>query len=156
MAYTSNENEVKLLSDGEYECVIDDIKEKTYGMENKTCLSIQFRVRSDVEQVGKNRIVFETLYKSKETNDYNGKRIGNLLNACGLPVGESKDTIKEVCDFCKGAYLIVGIGTRMNEYLGKNENYVKFYGKTKNGSKASTLSTEPKQEEEISDDMLPF
>ena len=83
MAYTSNENEVKLLTDGEYECVIDDIKEKTYGMENKTCLSIQFRVRSDVEQVGKNRIVFETLYKSKETNDYNGKRIGNLLNACG-------------------------------------------------------------------------
>ena len=61
MAYTSNENEVKLLNDGEYECVIDDIREKTYGMENKTCLSIQFRVRSDVEQVGKNRIVFETL-----------------------------------------------------------------------------------------------
>ena len=106
--------------------------------------------------VKKNRIVFETLYKSKETNDYNGKRIGNLLNACGLPVGESKDTIKEVCDFCKGAYLLVGIGTRNNEYLGKNENYVKFYGKTKNGSKASTLQTEPKQEEEISDDMLPF
>ena len=108
------------------------------------------------KQAGKNRIVFETLYKSRETNDYNGKRIGNLLNACGLPVGESKDTISEVCEFCKGAYLLVGIGTRNNEYLGKNENYVKFYGKTKNGSKASTLSTEPKQEEEISDDMLPF
>ena len=91
-----------------------------------------------------------------ETNDYNGKRIGNLLCACGLPVGKSKDTIKEVCEFCKGAYLLVGIGTRMNDYLGKNENYVKFYGKTKNGSKASTLVNEPKQEEEISDDMLPF
>lgn len=156
MAYTSNENEVKLLNDGEYECVIDDIREKNYGTENKACLSIQFRIRSDVEQAGKNRIVFETLYKSKETNDYNGKRIGNLLNACGLPVGESKDTIKEVCEFCKGAYLIAGIGIRMNDYLGKNENYVKFYGKTKNASKASTLSNEPKQEEEISDDMLPF
>lgn len=156
MAYTSNENEVKLLNDGEYECVIDDIREKTYGMENKTCLSIQFRIRNDVEQAGKNRIVFETLYKSKETNDYNGKRIGNLLNACGLPVGESKDTISEVCEFCKGAYLLVGIGTRNNEYLGKNENYVKFYGKTKNASKASTLTTEPKQSDEISDDMLPF
>lgn len=156
MAYTSNENEVKLLNDGEYECVIDEIKEKTYGMENKTCLSIQFRVRSDVEQAGKNRIVFETLYKSKETNDYNGKRIGNLLCACGLPVGESKDTISEVCKFCKGAYLLVGIGIRMNDYLGKNENYVKFYGKTKNALKASTLVNEPKQEEEISDDMLPF
>ena len=156
MAYTSNENEVKLLNDGEYECVIDDIKEKTYGMENKTCLSIQFRIRSEVEQAGKNRIVFETLYKSKETNDYNGKRIGNLLCACGLPVGESKDTISEVCKFCKGAYLIAGIGIRMNDYLGKNENYVKFYGKTKNASKASTLVNEPKQEEEISDDMLPF
>lgn len=156
MAYTSNENEVKLLNDGEYECVIDEIKEKTYGMENKTCLSIQFRIRSDVEQAGKNRIVFETLYKSKETNDYNGKRIGNLLCACGLPVGKSKDTISEVCKFCKGAYLLVGIGIRMNDYLGKNENYVKFYGKTKNASNASTLVNEPKQEEEISDDMLPF
>lgn len=156
MAYTSNENEVKLLNDGEYECVIDDIREKTYGMENKTCLSIQFRVRNDVEQAGKNRIVFETLYKSKETNDYNGKRIGNLLCACGLPVGESKDTISEVCKFCKGAYLLAGIGIRMNDYQGKNENYVKFYGKTKNASKASTLVNEPKQEEEISDDMLPF
>lgn len=156
MAYTSNENEVKLLNDGEYECVIDDIREKTYGMENKTCLSIQFRIRSDVEQAGKNRIVFETLYKSKETNDYNGKRIGNLLCACGLPVGKSKDTISEVCKFCKGAYLLVGIGIRMNDYLGKNENYVKFYGKTKNASKASTLTPEPKQEEDISDDMLPF
>ena len=132
MAYTSNENEVKLLNDGEYECVIDDIREKTYGMENKNCLSIQFRIRSD------------------------GKRIGNLLNACGLPVGKSKDTISEVCEFCKGAYLLAGIGIRMNDYLGKNENYVKFYGKTKNASKASTLSNEPKQEEEISDDMLPF
>lgn len=156
MAYTSNENEVKLLNDGEYECVIDDIREKTYGMENKTCLSIQFRIRSDVEQAGKNRIVFETLYKSKETNDYNGKRIGNLLCACGLPVGKSKDTISEVCKFCKDAYLLVGIGTRMNDYLGKNENYVKFYGKTKNASKASILTSEPKQEEDISDDMLPF
>ena len=156
MAYTSNENEVKLLNDGEYECVIDDIREKTYGMENKTCLSIQFRIRSDVEQAGKNRIVFETLYKSKETNDYNGKRIGNLLCACGLPVGESKDTISEVCKFCKGAYLLAGIGIRMNDYQGKNENYVKFYGKTKNASKASTLTPEPKQEEDISDDMLPF
>ena len=44
----------------------------------------------------------------------------------------------------------------MNDYLGKNENYVKFYGKTKNASKASTLQTEPKQDDEISDDMLPF
>ena len=40
----------------------------------------------------------------------------------------------------------------MNDYQGKNENYIKFYGKTKNGSKASTLVNEPKQEE----DDMPF
>lgn len=155
MAYTSNENNSGLLKNGEYECVIDSISEKPYGSEGKVYLSIQYRVRNDVEQDYKNAVVFESLFKSRETNDYSDRRIGNLLYCSGLPKGETKNDIDEVIDFCKGRYIRVVVETVKNTYKDKEENVVKFYKPTKFDLKATSISKK-EEVEELDDDSLPF
>ena len=54
-----------LLKEGEYEVFIEKATIKTLSTGTQK-ISLQFRVRTDVEQEGKNRVIFEDIWKEKE------------------------------------------------------------------------------------------
>ena len=105
----------------------------------------------EIEEVGysKNQVILK--FKNIDTVEEAEKLRNSYIVVDREIFGELPEGVYYIADL-----IGLDVYTENNEYLGKNENYVKFYGKTKNGSKASTLVNEPKQDEEISDDMLPF
>ena len=63
MSYTY-ENEIKVLKEGDYEGVLGAYKtvsERT-GVEY---IRLEFKIRDDVEQEGKNRIIFDNIFQEK-------------------------------------------------------------------------------------------
>jgi hypothetical protein len=100
--FTKEENSYGLLAEGEYEVVIERVEEKvsTNGKKN---ISIMFRVRDDIEQDGKNRVLFESIWKEKDTDFYNRKRLNQLLGTQHFEDGKTFKDINDVLDSIKGA-----------------------------------------------------
>jgi hypothetical protein len=148
----------ELLKEGEYEVFIEKatIKTTTTG---KQKISLQLRVRSDVEQEAKNRVIFEDIWKERENpNFFNRKRINQLLGTQHFSDGTAFENVEKLLEAITGANLIVKVGIDFDEYYKKDVNYVSYYKTTKAvaksaGSKADTKKPTAK---EIKDEDLPF
>lgn len=153
MSY-STKDAYSLIEKGEYELQITQmtINVSTSG---KEYLAIRFKIRDDVEQKFKNRIIFENIWHEKDNPEYfNRKRIGSLLGTQADDI--SAESIEEVMEIMEGAYLIGVVDIVHNDYVGADENRIKYFKKSKVGEQ--TL-TDPKEDEvtvEISSDIFPF
>lgn len=147
--YTS---ENKLIKEGAYECFIEKIVLGTTknGTEN---ISINLRVRSDIEQECKNRVIYDTIWKEKENPEFFDRRkINRLLGTQKVAEGTTYSSVDEIIDFLKGKTLCVNLGVRFSDYKGADENYVKFYTSTKVVEQTFTTN----ESVDITEDELPF
>jgi hypothetical protein len=152
----TQENDYSLLKDGEYEVRIERIEERTTP-NGKQNLSIMFRVRDDVEQAGKNRVLFDTIWKEKDTDFYNRKRLNQLLGTQHFEDGKVFNGIKDIIEELKNAPLITVITTSFNDYKSEDENKVSYYKSSNNLPKALDAKKETKKETVIAtEDDLPF
>lgn len=154
--YTYNKpEEFTLIPEGDYECILKVEKQttKTSGTEY---ISVAVRIRDDVDQVCKTRIVFDKIWKDKENpNLYNQKKINKLLGTQHLEEGHVFDTIDDVINFLNGAYVKAHINTSYDEYWQKDVNYVSYY----KSSEAKPKTIGAKEEvvvDLVDDDDLPF
>ena len=114
----------ELLKEGEYEVVIETIEIKTL-QSGKEKIGIKFRVRSDVEQDAKGRIVFEDIWKEKENPQYfNRRRLNQLLGTQHLKDGVVFEGIEGIIEVLKGAYVRIKVAVQFSEYRKEDENKV--------------------------------
>lgn len=133
MSYTYNKEEYELLKDGEYECVVDNIRiaETTTG---KEYINLTFKIRDDIEQEYQGRLIFESIWKEKDSDYFNRKRLNKILQTQAeigyVKEGQEFKDIEDVLDTIAGSFLICVVGKRMNDYVGREENFIRYYKKT--------------------------
>lgn len=167
MSYTYEKVENELLQEGDYEVEIADFAKKEVPTTRTEKISVSYRIRDDVEQNGKNRYVFEDIWKEKENLQFfNRKRLNKLLGTQTIEDGHVFESIEDIGNFLKGAFLIVHVVKEMDEYRGEEINRVAYYKPTKQG--AQSLTPAPKKEAktakkesivediDVVDDELPF
>ncbi len=127
-----------LVEEGDYEATINkiEIKQTPSGKEK---IAIQYRIRDDVEQKAKNRIVFEDIWKEKDSPEhFNRKRLNKLLDTQELEDGTVFNSITELLNELAGSYLIIHVTTEFNEYTNKEQNRVSYYKKSMSKPKSLT------------------
>lgn len=169
-----------LLDKGDYEVVLDKIEIKQSSNGNEYA-NLQYKVRNDVDQSFKNRVLFDTLFKEKDkegriTGFYNRARITKILKAIfpeNTPL--NFQSAEDIFETMVGHKLIVNVNQRHDDYFGEDRNYIAYFKPTKHGDKtldtsavAEVKNESPKQtgsEKEspfestkyiISEDDLPF
>ena len=163
MSYTYNSSEAsqgELLPAGDYEATIEKIERKIIPTSGKEKLSIMYRVRSDVEQPCKNRVVFEDIWAEREHPEFfNRKRLNQLMGTQTIEDGHVFDGIADVIAFLVGANLQIHVVIEFDDYNGKDRNQIKWYRSSK--ARPQELSQAPSPKEtakgfEIEDEDLPF
>lgn len=130
MSYVYETNDYELLKEGEYEVVIEKIEKRTTPS-GKEKLSITYRVRDDIEQQYKNRVLFEDIWKETANPEYyNRRRLNQLIGTQGVEKGTDLGGIEDVINLLVGAKLIAVVGVSFDEYQNKDINRIKFYKST--------------------------
>lgn len=145
------------VKDGDYEATVEKMGERV-SKNGSRSISIQFRIRSDVEQEEKGRVVFDDIWAEKDHPEYyNRRRINQLLGALKCPEGQEFQSASDVARWCTGGQVIVAVRNEEDEWQGekKTRTRVKFYMPTKHGPKALG-SPESQGIEPLSEDDLPF
>lgn len=146
-----------LLEEGEYEVVIERIEEKV-SKNGKKNISIMFRVRDDIEQPYGNRVLFESIWKEKDSEFYNRKRLNQLLGTQHFEDGKTFKDIEDVLANLRNTYLIAVVKIVHSDYSQEDENVISYYKSSNHLPKA--LSSEPTKKNletiEIADEDLPF
>lgn len=155
--YTYEKQSSGLIKDGDYEVVLERMEKVTIPS-GKEKLSLMFRIREIEGQQYCNRVVFEDIWKEKNSPEhFNRKRINQLLGTQDIKDGTVFETINDIIDYMVGSCLVVNVGTEFDDYHGEDKNVVKFYKSSQ--SKPKKVG-EPKQTPTpkviIDDDGLPF
>ena len=158
-SYTK-EQSYSLVSEGDFEVFVEKMERKV-SPSGKEKLSLTFRIREDVEQGFKNRVMFEDIWTEKDNPKYfNRKRINKLLNTQedDLEDGQSFETINDIIDFMVGKPLIIHVAIEFDNYRGDDVNTISFYKKSKVGVKSigKPVNEKPNGNLPIIDDDLPF
>lgn len=157
MAYTfETANDYEPLEEGDYEMEIEKAEVKTLPS-GKEKLSFMLRVRSDVEQKGKNRVIFEDIWRERENPEFfNRRRLNQLLGTQKLDDGHVFDDINAIIEFLQGKYLIAHVVVKFDDYRQEDRNSVAWYKKSEHGVKELGGSEEPQTSPSVNDDDLPF
>ena len=152
MTYTfTQETSYDLIPDGEYEATIEKVNLAS-TKNGKEKIAIMYRLRSDIEQGQQNRVVFEDIWKERDADFYNRKRLNQLLGTQHFQTGTEFNSIDDVMDALKGVNLILVIRTEHDSYRDEDVNKVAYYKSTEH--KPQSLSSKPVVE--VSEDDLPF
>jgi hypothetical protein len=158
MPYTyekSSNDQYELVPEGEYEAFVEKASIMT-TKNGKQKVALRFRIRTDVEQPGKNRIVFDDIWKEKDTEFFNRKRVNQLLGTQELKDGTEFSGIEDILKVIEGSNLIIKVGIEFDDYSAKDRNYVGYYRSSKAKPKSIEGSPAPKPKVEIADEDLPF
>ncbi len=164
MAYTFTkaEADLPLIADGDYEAIIEKMEIKTLPTSGKEKIAITFRIRSDVEQESKKRIVYDDIWKEKDNPQYfNRKRLNQLMGTQDIKDGTVFNTIKDVMDALQGGAIIIHVGHETDTFRSKEINRVKWYSSSRFkpqsiGAKPADASPASEPSPEIEDEDLPF
>lgn len=134
------------MVEGDYEVQMIKAEEKT-SQSGTTYLSVEFVVREDVEQHYKKRHIWRAYFKD-ENGQYNADQLGRLINAFGIPEGQSADLEALVGGCCM---------VHVKPYTGKSgrtSDSVSYYKPTKVGQLIKSFN----EFSEVDDDSdgLPF
>lgn len=120
------------IEDGTYEVVITNASENvTPG--GTEYIDLQLTIRNDVDQKYKNMIIFEKLWKSKETGKYNIKMFNTIGKAAKLQPGKVYTSLQDLLNDFLYKTVRVTVKNEVSEYNGKTyENLrVKRWEETK-------------------------
>ena len=162
MSYTFNQSEAQsgdLVPTGDYEATIEKIEKRTLPTSGKEKLSIMYRIRQDVDQPCKNRVVFEDVWAERDHPEFfNRKRLNQLMGTQKIEDGYVFDGISDVIEFLTGANLQIHVAVEFDDYSGKDRNQVKWYRSSKAAPKelGDKKPGSPSPDIEIKDEDLPF
>lgn len=158
MGYQYNASDSSnLIKEGDYEVIIEKMEVRTTS-NGKNKLYVQYRIRTDVEQLYANKCVFEDIWEEKENPGvFNRKRINKILGTQNVKDGQEFEDINAIIDFLEGAQLIVHVIIDFNDYRGEDINAINYYKKSK--AQPQTIGGVPVDEfkkNPPSNDDLPF
>lgn len=144
MAYEfSNKEEYELLPDGDYEVILDTAEIKKTNDGSKKYVSCAFLIRSDVEQQGKGRRIFDNIWQDKEDQSkFDLRKLHKILLTQGPSGRYSFADDNEVVQFINGLNMIIHIEKRdADEYHEEAYNQIKYLSYKPSKSQPKTLST---------------
>ena len=154
-------SEYGLVNEGIYEMNLTvSLKQSKTG---KNYISLDWKIRDDVEQEGQNRHVFESVWEDKDNpGTFSMTKLSKILSIQGEEGNYHFEDIDEVLQFINGWNVRCGVKIgEPDEYRQDEYNYISFYSATKNPTQTLSVnqsSTVSKKinPEDISDDDLPF
>lgn len=162
MSFTFNKQaEFKPLSIGDYEAYLEEYKYDTTTT-GKNLIRLKFRIRDDIEQEGKNRVVNDAVWSKKDNNEeYIMFKIMQLIGAVdpNLEDGHTFKDLNDALDFCKGKPIKIYVAQRTNNTNGNIENDVGKYKSSEKKFNSLNLNKDPNDVttyEVTDDDDLPF
>lgn len=159
------------IADGTYEVLITHTGEDA-TKNGAEYASFRLTVRNDIDQKHKNQIVFEKIFKAKETGKYNMLMFNTIGKAAQLQKGKSYNSIDDLLADYLNKPLRVTVKNEESEYNGKTYNNlnvkkweqtqfpsVQHVHKKKDNAPSAGNSpsyTNPLPPLEVNDDDLPF
>ena len=139
-----------LINEGEYEVVIERMTEgETPNGKRKIDLMFRFR---DIEGQGYiNRVLFDTIWKERDTEYYNRRRINMLLGTQDFEDGKTFKNIQAIIDELLGSYLRIKVVIAFDDYRNKDVNKIQYYMSSQHKPKKVE-----KKVEEVAEEDLPF
>lgn len=159
MAYKYDSSDAhSLVKIGEYEALIESLEVRTTP-NGKNKLTVKFRIRTDVEQAYRNKIMYKDIWEDKEEPDkFNVKQINKLLGTQpDIQNGQEFENINKIIDFLTGKPLIIHIAIEFDNYRGEDVNTVDYYKKSKVGGQETlfqSVEDESKPIEEVKKDII--
>ena len=152
------------LADGTYEAVISAISEDATQGGTKF-INCVLTVRNDVEQKGKNALIFHRIWMAKATGKYNKSMLNTIGKYAQMDENKKYQSLEDVFEDLSGKPVRVTVKNEESEYNGntyKNLNvkrwdYTKFPNVQHQFKKKEGSPFETSQEAAvISEDDLPF
>lgn len=138
-----------LIKEGEYEVVIERMTEGETP-NGKRKIDVMFRIRDIEGQVHINRVLFDTIWKERETEFYNRRRINMLLGTQDFEDGKTFNSIRELIDEMLGSFLRIKVVIAHDDYRDKDVNKIQYYMSSQHKPK------QVKKVEELAEEDLPF
>lgn len=153
MSYTfnNNSNTFGLITEGEYETTLERIVEGETP-NGKKKLDLMF-VIEDSGTFNK-RKVFDTIWKERDTEFYNRRRLNMLLGTQHFEEGREFANIQEIIEELTNTKVRIKIVKAFDDYRNEDVNKIAYYMTSTNQPK--TLIEKIEKQIEISDDDLPF
>jgi hypothetical protein len=153
MSYTfnNNSNTFGLITEGEYETTLERIVEGETP-NGKKKLDLMF-VIEDSGTFNK-RKMFDTIWKERDTEFYNRRRLNMLLGTQHFEDGKEFANIQEIIEELTNTKVRIKIVKAFDDYRKEDVNKIAYYMTSTNQPK--TLIEKIQKQVEISDDDLPF
>lgn len=144
-------NEYGLIAEGLYEVILEKAETKTLPS-GKEKIGIMFRIRSDVDQAFQNRVVFEDIWKERDTEFFNRKRLNMLMGTQNFENGKTFNSIAELIDALTGAFLQINVTKSYDDYRQEEVNGISYYRSSEHKPQ-TVAATQPS---DTSEDDIPF
>lgn len=164
MGYTfTKDNDYEKIKEGEYEVYIEKIEMGSTSSGDPK-IQLNYRVREDVEQEFKNRVVFDNIYLDKTNpNLFDTKKINKLLGSqADIQENQFFEDINAIINFLKGRNLRIKISYfKAKDDPSKDLQTISKYSLTHYPNKSFTqtqtsTTSNPNSFTEISEEDLPF
>lgn len=152
------------LADGTYETVIENMFEDA-TQSGSEYIDIRLVVRNDIEQKGKNSLIFPKIWKAKATGKYNKSMLNTIGKYAKMDATKQYNSLQDVFDDLIGKPLKVTVKNEKSEYNGntyenlnvKRWEFTEFPNVQHQFKPKEDPNAEAKVEgREITDDDLPF
>ena len=133
-------DEYSLIPSGEYEVVLEKAEIKTAQSSGRPYISMKFRIRNDVEQPQQGRLIFESIFLEKTSNQFDKKKLGAIMRTQGPSGKYSFADDDEVVQYINGLAMRLTIELNgPDDYHSEDYNQVKYCSYKPTNVKAKTL-----------------
>lgn len=139
-----------LIPEGEYEVQIERMTEgETPNGKKKIDLMFRFRSVEGQEKFD-SRVLFDTIWKERETEFYNRRRLNMLMGTQHFEDGKTFGSIQNVIDELVGCFLRLKVVIAYDDYRKEDVNKIAYYMSSQEKPKQVSKKVE------ISEEDLPF
>ena len=154
------DSDYELIEKGDYEVTLNCEYKKTNA--GTLYINCKFAIRKDVEQSFGGRYIFDAIYKTQGTDDFNKTKINAILAAIPNAKLDFAD-YDELVQYLNGQNMVISVDIEpANQYHQNDKNIVKYLsyrpsevGAIDSDTKTSTSSNETESWEPVGGD-LPF
>lgn len=148
------ENTYELIKEGEYEFILKAEWKQT--KDGNPYINFVWQIRKDVEQENAGRIIFDPLYRNKETGEFSASRINGLLSAIPNVKLDFED-YDDLIQYMNGQCMRAKVGIKKanpEDPLSKDRNNIVFgsYRPTAHPYVDATIAA-PKTEEQLLEEL---
>lgn len=154
-------NEFEAVEDGDYEVTLEKVERKI-AQTGKKYLNLQLRIRRDIEQPAKGRVLFVKIWANDGDAVYNHAKINHIIvtqKNTGDHYKTDFKTFDDVLQYLHGLNFIVTVEKFFNEFTAKDDNRVKDWSyrpSLKPILEAEETKSQNLDSVAISDDDIPF